>query len=406
MPKGPVWPLALLALAGCVVQPTLERPRIVSLQPSKAAFAQELAPGEVALEKVGSLAQWPRLDAPLGDREALLAAIDQSLAYLAKPSSQRHYPYLDISHARVVRSLEAFRALVASGLPPGAIEAELRARFELYRSKGRAGSGEVLFTGYCEPIYDASRTPGGAFRYPLYRRPDDLASTAEGKPLGRRLADGRLVPYYTRREIDEQGALRGRGLELVYLRDPLEAFLVHIQGSARLRLVNEGGRLLPVGYAGKTDRPYRSLGKALIRDGAVAREDMSLEAIKRHFRERQGELTPYLYENESYVFFRIAEGGPFGSIGARVTAERTIATDKSVFPRAALTFVDVRAPQRTAAGTIAQAPYRRFMLDQDTGGAIRSAGRCDLFRGTGPEAEALAGHTLAVGRLYYLFVRE
>ncbi|MHC4390580.1 MAG: MltA domain-containing protein, partial [Planctomycetota bacterium] len=337
--------LALTAAPGCVVSPAIAPPHIVSLETpeplvTKADFGEELAPGEMALEKVTDLSQWPSLAVMIEEPALVTDAIDQSLQYLQKPSSQRYYPYLDISHERVRRSLERFQELVTSGQSPATIEAILRRDFELYRSKGRRRTGEVLFTAYCEPIYEAKRTRDSQFKYPLYRRPADLRSDQEGVPLGREAEGGNLVPYYTRQEIDEGGVLANQGLELVFLKNPFEAFLVHVQGSARLKLVDEGGALLPVGYAGKSDRPYRSVGKALIRDGKIRKEDMSLASLKRYFATHTEELLPYLYENESYVFFRVAEGGPFGSIGARVTAGTTIATDKSVFPRAALAFVD------------------------------------------------------------------
>lgn len=357
--------------------------------PSLAEFAAPLAEGELALERVPDH-EWPDLAVAIERPDLLAHAIDQSLLYLQKPSSRRYYPYLEIDHARVDASLRAFRSMLERGLSPVEMQAELRRRFDLYRSKGRARTGEVLFTAYCEPIYRASLAPGGPYRWPLYRRPPELESDPEGKPLGWRRPDGTLGPSPRRREIDGGAALAGRGLELAWLADPLEAYLVHVQGSARLAL--EDGRFFPVGYAGKTEHAYASLGKAMIRDGRVSADGMSLAAIKRYFAERPGELLPYLWENDSYVFFTETEGGPYGSIGARVTAQHTIATDKSVFPRAALAFIDCR--------------YRRgFALDQDTGGAIRSAGRCDIFVGTGPEAERVAGATMTVGRLYYLFLK-
>jgi membrane-bound lytic murein transglycosylase A len=379
--------LALAVLsAGCVS----EEPAPRDLGPKD--FAAPLAPGEMALERVPDGA-WPDLGVSLADREGLIGAIDQSLAYFAKPSSKAHYPYLEIDHDRVVGSLRAFRDLVSSGTEGPALAAALRARFDLYRSKGRARTGEVLFTSYCEPIYDASLTPTETFCWPLLRRPPELLSDAEGHPLGWRNPDGVRARSPLRSEIDA-GMLRNRGLEFVWLRDPLEAYLIHVQGSARLRLPD--GTLFPVGYAGKTEHPYRSLGKALIRDGKIREEDMSLAAIRAYFGAHPGEVMRYLAENPSYVFFTEAEGGPFGSLGARVTARATIATDKEVFPRGALAFVDAR---------LGGARFRQFVLDQDTGGAIRSAGRCDIFAGTGPDAERTAGATMSVGRLYYLFLK-
>ena len=133
----------LLAVGGCTVYPAIEHPTIVPL-PAKKSFAEPLAPGELALEKVTDPAAWPDLATPITNRAALLDAIEQSLLYLAKPSSKTYYPYLDIEHDRVIRSLEAFRGLVEQRLPPHALEAALRSRFELYRSKGRRRTGERI----------------------------------------------------------------------------------------------------------------------------------------------------------------------------------------------------------------------------------------------------------------------
>jgi len=381
-------PLAL-GLSGCASPDPIPTWTPVE-KPAKAAFDEPLAPGEMALEPVADDA-WPSFAVAIEDRSALLESIDQSLAYFAKPSSTKHYPYLDIDHASVAASLKAMKELVQRGLDPASFEAELKRRFRLYRSKGRARTGEVLFTSYCEPIYEARKKPDARFRYPLYRRPEELLSDAEGNALG---WGTKGAPSPTRLQIDAQGVLANRGLELCWLADPLEAYLVHVQGSARLKL--EDGSFFPVGYAGKTERPYTSLGKALIRDGKVPKDGMSLAAIKRYFAARPGEIDAYLHENPSYVFFTESKGGPFGSIGARVTARASIATDKGVFPRGALAFVD---------GGLGGRPFRQFVLDQDTGGAIRSAGRCDIFAGTGPDAEAIAGATMQVGKLYYFFLR-
>ena len=264
--------------------------------------------------------------------------------------------------------------------------------FDVSGSKGGDGGGAVFFTGYCAPIYDASLEPTAEFRYPLYRRPPDLVSDSEGVPLGRRTETGEIVPYYTREEIERGNLLAGH--EFVWLRDRFETYIVQIQGSARLRMGD--GSLLEIGYAGKTDRPYRSAALAMIDDGKLTRSELSLDGMKEHFRRRPADLDRYLRVNESFVFFTETTGGPFGSIGAPVTPYASIATDKAVFPRGALSYVVTELPG---------APHRAFALDQDTGGAIRSAGRCDLYLGVGPEAEALAGRVGREGRLYYLFLK-
>jgi membrane-bound lytic murein transglycosylase A len=307
-----------------------------------------------------------------------------------------------------VRTLEAFDALLGGDPSPGALRQEILARFDVYRSVGWNGKGDVQFTGYYTPVFDARRAPSSAYRYPLYRRPPDLV-LQDGVPHGRRRPDGTIEPYPARREIEGGGILAGKGLELAWLRDPFDAYIVHVQGSAILRL--EDGSELRVGYHGKTDRPYRSVADALLSDGRITPKQRSLQGLRAHFRAHPEDL-PYLNRNESYIFFTESRGGPLGSLNEMVTPYVTVALDAGVFPRAAGAYVDTRIPAAGAAPSAARAgppalrTFRAFMLNQDTGGAIRSAGRADLYLGIGPEAEAVAGHAQEEGRLYFLLLRE
>lgn len=360
-------------------------------------YARELPAGMMALRKITDPAQYPDFSRGWEHREGLREAIDRSLSYLAKPSSKKYFPYLDVSHDRAVRSLRRFREILDRSTSGSELQQAVVREFEVYESVGWDMAGTVLFTGYFEPVYEGSLTRQGPFQYPLYRLPEDLARDAEGTPLGRRMPDGRFVPYFTRREIEEGNLLRG--LELVYLKDPFDAFVIHVQGSARIRLTD--GREVRVGYAGKTDRPYTSIGMELVKEGKIRKSDLSLAAIREYFRRHPAEVAAYLHRNESFVFFTFREGGPYGSLNEPLTPLRSIATDKSVFPRACLAYVSATLPVDSPAAR----PVSFFALDQDTGGAIRSAGRCDLFYGTGPEKEALAGTTRGEGRLYYLFVK-
>ena len=341
------------------------------------------------------------------DREQTLAALDESLAYFAKPSSHQWFPYQtndrSITHADQIRTLEVLREALAGSNSADEFHGRCLLAFHAYRSRGWDGSGEVLFTAYCEPIFDGRRQPDAVYRHPLYRQPTDLVKAEDGTPMGRRTVDGQVVPYYTRRELDGNGHLEG--LELVYLKDPFEVYIAHVQGSARVNLPT--GEQLCIGYAGKTDRPYRSIGLRLVEEGRIEDSELSLTTLKRYFRDNPSEVERVLSHNESYVFFTEREPGPFGSIGAKVTPYHSIATDKSVFPRGgpcvvvtSLPFADPSDPSQVVRR---QATY--LTLDQDTGGAIRSAGRCDLFIGTGDEAERLAGYTREVGQMFYLFVK-
>lgn len=391
--------VAAAFLASCKSAP----PESVPNPPAAKNYSQPLPEGQLALEKIVDPRDYPDFADGLADRDSLLRAIDESLAYYKKPSSKKYFPYLDITHERAMKSLAAFRTLVTAAATGEELNREIVSRFDVYRSVGCDNAGTVLFTGYCEPIYRGSLTPTAEYRFPLYKLPPDVVKDEEGKPLGKRTAFG-LVPYDTREAIETGRVLEGRGLELVWLRDRLEAYIVHVQGSARILLPD--GKELKVGYAGKTDRPYRSIGQALVDDGHIRADDLSLTAIKSHFAKHPEDMEHYLFLNESYVFFQESKDGPFGSLGAKVTPLRTIATDKGVFPRGAIAFADTMKPNLSEVGAIEKRPFRSFVLDQDTGGAIRSAGRCDLFMGTGPDAERLAGHTRSEGKLYYLFLKD
>lgn len=367
-------------------------------------YGRALPPGTLALELVTDTNEYPDFKIALHSREALLRSIDMSLDYLSKPSSTRIAPIApEFTHERTVRSLELMRDVLAKAETPEQLNGYIHLYFDVYRSIGWDGSGTVLFTGYCQPIFDGRLTRSQEFSYPLYNLPSDLAKKEDGTPLGRR--DGeRIVSYFTRREIDGGGVLKSKGLELVWLRSPLDCYVAHVQGSAQIRLPK--GEMLHIGYAGKTDREYASLGQALVIDGKIDKNHISLTAIRDWFDEHPDELADYLYRNESYVFFtEMPPGGPFGCLGAPVTAYHSIATDKDVFPRAALACLETILPSQSANGEIVHEPFTSFVLDQDRGGAIKSAGRADIFLGTGDEAEKVAGYTRAEGRLFYLFAK-
>lgn len=332
-------------------------------------------------------------------RQRLLQAIDYSLQYLNTPAAVEAYaayPVPGFTRDRVQRSLRRFRQLVSSARSPAELQTAVWREFEFYQSIGRDGQGTVLFTGYFEPTYQASRTPTAEYRYPLYRRPANL----EQWPL----------PHPTRSQLEGVDGLQGsqgtlRGLELVWLRDRLEAFLVQVQGSARLQLPD--GSTMSVGYAGRTEYPYTSIGRQLINDGIIAEADLSLPVLIAYFQAHPEALNRYLPRNDRFVFFRETGGAPpQGSLSVPVTAERSIATDKTLMPPGALALIQVALPYADGSGTLEPRLVSRFVLDQDTGGAIQGAGRVDIFMGTGGLAGDRAGLINDTGHLYYLLLRE
>jgi membrane-bound lytic murein transglycosylase A len=241
----------------------------------------------------------------------------------------------------------------------------------------------------------------------LYGKPADLVTTPgdAGETRPGRIEQGRVEPYYSRREIDEHGALQGRGLEIAWLGDPVEVFFLHIQGSGIIRLP-DGGEL-NVGYAGQNGRPYRSIGRLLIDSGEIAKEEMSMQRLRRYLADYPNRQSDVFAYNESYVFFRVNPQGPLGSLEVPVTAGRSIATDSQLFPKGALALVRTEIPIIDGAGQLAGwRPVTRFVLNQDTGGAIRGVKRADYYFGSGAAAGDLAGYMNRPGRLYFLTLKN
>lgn len=401
--------VATLVTGGC-------RPKLPPQATAKIDYTAPLPPGELALRKIppGEYPDFSRGLAGMNHAD-LGRAIDNSLAYLKHPASERSYPYMDITHDRAVASLRAFRAMLDQNPPVASdqFNLEIAATFELYQSigapmpDGSGYTGKVLFTGYFTPTYDASLTRGGAFQWPIYKRPADLISNDDGEGAGRKTAEGQIVPYYTRKEI-ESGALAGQ--ELAWVTSRWNAYVITIQGSARLRLSD--GRILEVGYAGINGREYTSPGAKMVADGIISKDQISFQTLHRYFDSHPEAMDQYLWLNERTVFFTERPGGPFGSLNVPVTPFCSIATDKKVYPPAMLAFASVPIPldedRFPAAGAPSSGntrPFDGFLLDQDRGGAIRSAGRCDIFMGIGEKAEQSAGHQLNPGALYYLAVK-
>ncbi len=385
--------IALLALASCF-SPKTQEPD----------WGRELPIGAQALLPM-PLGTLPRgLTEAWHERAVILPALERSIGWMRLASSRQFFPKAGISHDRAQRSLERFRDLLQMSADPVAFGAAIRNEFRVFKSAGWDGrGGGVLFTGYCTPILQGSLTAQAGYENPLYGLPKDLAKTSEGAILGQ-VIEGGYRPYPTRREIEAGFHLEDKGLELVWLADPLDAYIAHVNGSAVIQL--PGGGEYRLGYAGKNGRAYTSLGKELIADGLMRAEEVSLAAIRRWADENPGLVDEYLNRNDSYVFFTPIDGNPRGSLNVEVSPRLTLATDKTLFPRAALVYVDTTLPLPAAVGRGGQAPFRQLMLDQDTGGAIRTAGRADIYLGIGDRAEQRAGATRSEGQLYYLFLEE
>jgi membrane-bound lytic murein transglycosylase A len=364
-------------------------------------YDRPLPDGALALRKLGD-AEFPDLTNACADATGLPESIQHSLNYMAKPSSQKAFPYGQITHAQAVASLRVMNDLVRQyGASPATLNAAVRQRFDAYISVGCDDKGTVLYTGYYTPIFNASPQRTAQFRWPLYKMPADLVKGPDGTTLGRRGAGGQTERYPDRRIIESTNMLAGA--ELYWLADPFEVYVAHVQGSAKLRLAD--GRLVTVGYTANNGYEYNSVGKALVADGRIAAKDLSLHALIRYFKAHPGQVQEYTWRNPRFVFFAEERGEPRGCLNEPVTSMRTIATDKTAFPRACLAVISTSLPMPRIDGSTDYAAYQGFALDQDAGGAIRAAGRCDVYMGVGDAAGRRAGHTRQEGKLYYLFLK-
>ncbi len=387
--------LSILLFAALVLSGCAPRPKLVEIH-----YDNPLLPGQLALRRITDPYQIPDFTMACLDLKDLRSAVAKSINYLQKPSSKRFFPSGQITHEHALASLKAFVSLLDSGLTAGRLDQAIKDKFDVYMSVGCDNKGTVLFTGYYTPIFDGSRIRTDTYRYPLYKQPQDLIKGADGQIIGRRMPDGHITQYPPRAVIENSGMLKGN--ELIWLSNPFEAYIANVQGSAKIRL--RDGQIITVGYAASNGYEYRSIAKELIRQGKISASQMSLSAMIDYFKNHAEELPAYTHLNPRYVFFKEQTGQPRGSLNEPVTPMRTIATDKSIFPRACLAFISTTLP-RASGGQITNQLYSGFALDQDTGGAIRAAGRCDIYMGVGDSAGKLAGHTYQEGKLYYLFLK-
>jgi membrane-bound lytic murein transglycosylase A len=335
-----------------------------------------------------------------GDKAALIKSIDHSLRYIDSPAAAKAYGSYQIptiDRDRVRRSLVRFRQLVVASKSASQLQAAVQKEFDFYQATGQDNRGNVKFTGYYEPIYQASRKQTAEYRYPIYKAPTDFASWPEPHPERVQLEgmDGLSGP---------NGPLAGN--EIFWMRDRFEVILVQIQGSAELQLTD--GTKTTVGFNGGTNFPYTSIGKELAKDGKVTPSQLSLPGIIGFFRQNPKELDVYIPRYKRFVFMKETfNGQAMGSINVPVTPERSIATDKSLMPPGALALVHTQLPFWDANNRrIQQRVVSRYVLDQDTGSAIVGPGRVDYFMGTGKVAGDRAGVTGGMGALYYLLLKN
>ncbi len=343
-------------------------------------LARDTGPPRLTLTSVGfdRLAGW----ADDGVAAALPGFVKSCARYLGKADQALFGP---LSSGVDFGQVGDWRPLCrAAGLVPAGDEAAARRFFEtgfVPMAVADYGEPEGLFTGYFEIALNGSRRRHGGYQTPIYRRPPDLGSG----------------PRHSRAEI-EDGALAGRGLELLWVDDPVDAFFLQIQGSGRVRL--DDGRTIRLGYDGQNGLPYVPVGRLLIERGVIARDKLTMTTIRAWMRAHPEAGAALRREDPSYVFFREVKGeGPIGAERVVLTAERSLAIDRAYIPLGVPIWLDAHEQFMPSESV------RRLVIAQDTGGAIKGPVRGDLYWGTGSAAGTRAGEMDARGRYYLLLPR-
>lgn len=276
------------------------------------------------------------------------------------------------------------------------------------------GRPEGLFTGYFEIELKGSWLRKGPYKTPIFERPPELVDAnlgdfnadLKGKRLSGKVVAGRFVPFDDRAAI-EAGALSGRGLEMIWVDSPIDAFFLHVQGSGRV--VMDDGSIVRIGFAARNGHAYNSIGRELIKMGELTRERVSMQSIKAWLRDNPDRAAALMASNPSFIFFRVVDGalkslrpeqGPIGAQGVPLTPGRSLAVDRHYLPLGIPIWLDTTDP--LAPGE----PLRRLVIAQDTGSAIKGPVRGDLFWGFGAGAATRAGLMKQPGRYFLLLPRK
>jgi membrane-bound lytic murein transglycosylase A len=333
----------------------------------------------------------------------------ESVAYLqGRPANTRlTWAGPSVTVGQLLAAARRMQRLVRTAPGPEALNTAIRMQFRAVRmvpDDPVPNHRRLLVTGYYQPHFTASLTRTPPFLYPVYACPDSLVVRESGgrKTIGR-LVDGVLRPFWTRREIEQGNLLAGS--EMVWLADPFDVFVLHVQGSAILHLTDGSRR--GIHYAERNGRTYRSIGTFLVRTGRMELAEVTMDTIRDYLARHPEERDLILHQNDSFIFFHWTEAGPaVGNLGRPLTAGRSIAVDQRWYPPGALAYLESLQPVFADGVMTGWQQLQRFVSVQDTGSALVGPGRMDLFWGSGEQAGRAAGRMKEDGELYLLLPRE
>ncbi|MCP4296809.1 MAG: transglycosylase [Proteobacteria bacterium] len=347
---------------------------------------------------------------------SLKSAISQSINYLDKVPSRQKFMYGNIEYTaeELKQSFHLFEKIIETNPGKENFIKALEANFHMFHSSANPGD-QVLYTGYYEPLFEGSFKKTEVFNVPVYRKPDDLEvlelgrfrSNLKNRTIVYRRINGKLLPFFNRKQIMSDKVLAGKNLEIAWLKDPIDLFFMQVQGSGMIELPS--GERIKLSYNGANGHKYSSIGKLLLDEGIMELEEISMESIRRYLDEHPEDRDRILYHNKSYTFLAIADSNenPRGNINVPLSPLRSIATDASIFPKGGLAYISTEVPEFDAGWNYkGTRKISRFVLNQDTGGAIKGTGRVDLFWGAGKKAEKSAGKLRSMGRVYFLVAKK
>ena len=339
-------------------------------------------------------------------RESLKEAIQKQLGVMEHADLTRRVRIgpRRVTRQHLVDTLHAFMNLLEQDISEEEFNRLLNEQFEIISVGYHRAGRPVVFTGYYTPIIPARREKTEDFIFPLYQKPEwypEERAVLTPREAGYHLTQISDQPLLTREDIDGRQALSNQQLELAWLKDDLERYFLHIQGSGYLAFPD--GTLQAVQYMGSNHFPYHSVGKQMLKDGVIKPAQGSMQGMKQYFHDHPENIDKYLFRNNRYIFFQMSNHSPRGSSGAELVAGRSIATDKSLYPAGGLVHISVEKPVLNDELEITGwQKVSRFVIDQDTGSAIKGPGQVDLYFGVGEPAGAAAGHYKRTGKMSYL----
>lgn len=363
------------------------------------------------IDKKGTL-EWKTIQSPnkiiIDNPTTLANALQSSINYLRTRPKEASINTANrtLSSTQLVDGLEKVLLLTKNYSDSDSFNQSLQENFCFYQPKTKP----TLFTGYYRSQIAGSKNKTKAYRYPIYGQPQDLLTLNTSdfpilanipgipKQIRAKIAPNNYIkPYFSRAEI-EQGQLANKKPNiLAWVKDPIELFFMHIQGSGIITF--KGGSSLELGYANSNGWPYRSIGNYLVQQDKIDLKNVSKQSIESYLRNHPEQITDILNFNPSYVFFQAKQGGSFGNLNQALTPYRSVATDQSIFPPAALLWIEISGSQ-TYAG------LNQLVLNQDVGGAIKGPTRVDLFCGQGQQAEYIAGHLKNTGKVILILPKS